>query len=459
MVAAACGGDPSRLTTTAATTSTVVAVAEPDLASGPVDAFGDPIPPAPAVPDGPLAAGVVADLDRVFADPESGIDLGALDRLGHSGDARVAWLLSDLLRFFQFGNVASSAETAFERLTDTEVNGSFPWGVVTDRLIAWDLPEPPGYVGWKRRLFLAVEPAWAPFFDDADAELDWRWLSWGGVLIDDRTLAETALPCAEGCIPALDDPGVTDATGGDWYADHRLVFGVVVNGEARAYPKHIMEIHEMVNDTVGGRRIAVPYCTLCGSAQAYFTDTAVGEPFEFRTSGLLSRSNKVMFEYGSFSLFDTFGGRGLSGPLQGVELEMITVRTSTWGDWKAAHPGTTIVARDGGIGRTYPDDPLQGRDDGGPIFPIGAVDPRLPVQWQVLGVVNSAGIPIAFPAEAAKAALAAGEAVRLAGIEVRTDGAGLTAWEGDGMLASHQAFWFAWSQFHPTTLVWTPLSD
>ena len=56
-------------------------------------------------------------------------------------------------------------------------------------------------------------------------------------------------------------------------------------------------------------------------------------------------------------------------------------------------------------------------------------------------------------------AIERGEAVGLAGVEVRTDGAGLTAWEEGEMLASHQAFWFAWSQFHPTTLVWTPLAS
>ena len=68
-------------------------------------------------------------------------------------------------------------------------------------------------------------------------------------------LDEVDVPCLDGCIPALDDPGVTDAAGGSWYPDDALVFGVVVGGEARAYPKNIMEVHEMVNDTLGGRRI------------------------------------------------------------------------------------------------------------------------------------------------------------------------------------------------------------
>ncbi|MBA2632243.1 MAG: DUF3179 domain-containing protein, partial [Chloroflexi bacterium] len=28
---------------------------------------------------------------------------------------------------------------------------------------------------------------------------------------------------------------------------------------------------------------------------------------------------------------------------------------------------------------------------------------------------------------------------------------------GGEELPAHEAFWFAWSQFHPETLVWTPL--
>ena len=51
-----------------------------------------------------------------------------------------------------------------------------------------------------------------------------------------------------------------------------MVMGIVIEGEARAYPRRIMEVREMVNDTLGGRDLGIPYCTLCGAAQAYFTD-------------------------------------------------------------------------------------------------------------------------------------------------------------------------------------------
>ena len=374
----------------------------------------------------------------------------------------MAWLLSDVLRFVQVEWLAADLVRGFERLTGSTLQGEdrqpgHSWKAVTDRLIAWDLPAPPAYVRYKARLFTLVEPGWAPFFADRDADIDWRRVSWGGVLIDDRPPGDPA-PCPRGCIPALDDPPVTDAGGGSWYPDDALVFGVVVNGHARAYPKNIMEVHEMVNDTLGGRRIGMPYCTLCASAQAYFTDRVGLHDLVLRTSGLLSRSNKVMYELNTKSVFDTFTGRAVSGPLReaGVALEQTTVVTSSWVEWKAAHPNTTIVARDGGIGREYPRDPLGGRDDNGPIFPIGNVDPRLPVQEQIVGVIAPDGTPLAFRAAAARAALQAGETVELADVHLELDGDGLRAVLDSGEEAvSHQAFWFAWSQFHPGTAVWT----
>lgn len=443
------------------------------LALSPAGAVGE-FGPAPATPSGSLDEAVIADLDLVFGSLDTVLDLAAIDRLGDAGDPRIAWLLTDLLRFVQPDTgPADALLAAWETVTATSTaGGRSDWGTTTDHLIAWDTPAPPDYVDWKRRIFELVEPGWAPFFDDEDAAIDWRWVSWGGVLIDDRPLDQTNLGCPEGCIPALNDPALTSAADGDWYPDDRIVFGVILGDEAVAFPKNIMEVHEMVNMTIDGRRIGMPYCTLCGSAQAYLTDTIPDDidledidlgdaaAFELRTSGLLSRSNKVMYEFHTRSVFDTFTGAAVSGPLldAGVVLEPITVQTSTWGAWKAAHPDTMIVAEDGGIGRTYREDPLRGRDDNGPIFPIGDVDPRLDVQTSVVGVVLEDGTSVAFPADAARAALAAGEAVTHAGISITTDGAGLTAFDADTgeELSAHQAFWFAWSQFHTGTELWAP---
>ncbi len=74
-----------------------------------------------------------------------------------------------------------------------------------------------------------------------------------------------------------------------------------------------------------------------------------------------------------------------------------------------------------------------------------------------MGVFTDDGTPIAFPVAQARTELDAGRPVRLAGIMLVTDGSGVRATRGDGTaVVAHQAFWFAWSQFHPDTLLWAP---
>jgi len=465
LVAAACSELSDRPTSTTSEQATTTTVFLPPSDGQLRNQLGYVFPDAPvATATGAIDPQARADLDELWESLTTSIDDRAIVALGESGDVRLAWLLTDVLRFARSPTTRLALVGAWEELTgidltDDPVSAQSEWQSATDHLIAWDLAAHPEYRDFKGRLFSLIEPAWQPFFDDAAAAIDWRHTSWGGVLIDDRHLGDLQ-PCSRGCIPALDDPTVTSADDGAWYADRRVVFGVVVNGEARAYPKHQMEVHEMINDTIGGRRVGIPYCTLCGSAQAYFTDSVpdgIDVPV-LRTSGLLTRSNKVMFDLNTFSIFDTFTGEAISGPLHdaGIVLTETTVVTSTWGDWKKAHPDTTIVAFDGGIGRTYSLDPLGGRDDDGPIFPIGDVDPRLPVQAEVVGVTTSAGIEVAFAVERLEAALAESDSITFEGVTVARDGGGFVAHSADGTpLVAHQAFWFAWSQFHPDTLLWS----
>ncbi len=420
-----------------------------------LDKNRQPFPPAPAVKDGPLSPAVKRALALAAADwKDYRFPQAAVQALGASGDARMAWYMFDVLRFASSGRQLEVVR-AFEQLTGAALPPN-PHTAMGDRLLAWNLPAPPGYREMKRDLYLQIEPRWAPLFADAESTVDWRHVGWGGVYIDDRPDATAGQDCPRGCIPALDQPKVTPASEGAWYPADAVVFGVVVNGQARAYPRHMIEVHEMVNDTLGGRQLGIPYCTLCLSAQAYFTDRVPGFAPLLRTSGLLSRSNKLMYDLRSGSVIDTFTGRALSGPMRqaGVTLEQTTVVVTTWGAWRAAHPKTTLLAQDGGIGRRYPLDPLGGRDAQGPIFPVGDVDPRQPVHEVVLGVTGPRGQALAFPRAAVQLALAAGEPVRLGGVAVRNESGGLRAFAGGQELTAQQSFWFAWSQFKPGTLLW-----
>ena len=262
-------------------------------------------------------------LEDVFT---SDFDSSAVEGLVQAGDVRAAWVLVDLLRFYQQGDHRDALVYAFTRLTGAELEPGvvdFVWA--SNHLMASDVQALDGYAEIKKRLYSKVVEDWARLFEGGDDNMDWRLVTWGGVGIDDRPFGDNG-PC--NCIPALDDPATTDAAGGDWYSDDRVVFGILVGGEALALPKHQMEVHEMVNVTVGGRDLGIPYCTLCGSAQAYFTDEGAEERVVLRTSGLLSRSNKVMYDVVTGSVFDTFTGVAKTGPLaeQGVTLEQTTGR-------------------------------------------------------------------------------------------------------------------------------------
>lgn len=412
----------------------------------------------PETPKGTLSSGLQTAVQTAFVSSMEHRSWGeaqgeALAEIAASGDPRLAWLISDLMRFVPDRRLSAELSEAASQLLGRDFKGSNAWGEITDHLIAWDIPAPPDYLQVKRAIFVSVFDGWDRIFVKGD--VDWRLVSWGGVLIDDRAFDTTDEPC--NCIPAADNPEVTSAEEATWLEDDDIVFGVEVNGEFRAYPRQIMEVREMVNDTLGGRDLGIPYCTLCGAAQAYFTDQmppGVARPV-LRTSGLLSRSNKVMYDLNTYSVFDTFRGEALTGPLttKGVKLRQANVVTTDWGTWKAAHPETTVLIEDLALGRDP--DFRNGRDANGPIFPIGNVDPRLPVHEDIIGVITANGQPVAFQRSAALVALRRGDAISVGDIHLELDAGGIKAVDKTGAgVGSHQAFWFAWSQFYPQTTLW-----
>ena len=412
----------------------------------------------PPVPEGPLSEDLQAAVRGAFVDSIERSTWGeaqgeALGRIAVSKDPRLVWIISDLMRFAASPELNALLASAASELLGKDLAGQEPWGAVTDHLMAWDIPAPPGYLDVKRTIFTGIVPGWDRIFVAGD--IDWRMVSWGGVLIDNRAHDKTDDPC--NCIPAADNPEVTGAAEATWLKDDDVVFGITINGESRAYPRRIMEVREMVNDTLGGRDLGIPYCTLCGSAQAWFTDRVpegVERPI-LRTSGLLIRSNKVMYDLNTYSVFDTFLGKAVTGPLadSNVQLEQATVVTTDWGRWKKAHPETTVLKERYALGRDL--DFRNNRDANGPIFPIGDVDPRLPVHEDVIGAVTASGRPVAFQRSKAFVALQNGEEIAFENVRLALDAGGIRAVGADGSdLGSHQAFWFAWSQFHPDTALW-----
>jgi hypothetical protein len=279
-----------------------------------IEQYGQP----PAIPSGPLSQDLQNALRAVFDDTLENSQWGrdqtiALDQITTSDDPRLAWIIADMMRFTWRAEFDNALADSAANLLGIEYNGPNRWHQITNHLIAWNIPAYPDYLKTKRAIFTRFVPGWDNIFQEGD--IDWRMVSWGGVPIDDRAYNETDKPLNG--IPAADNPEVSSAADATWLKDTDIVFGIEINGETRAYPRRIMEVREMINDTLGGRDLGISYCTLCGAAQAYFTDNmpaGVERPV-LRTTGLLIRSNKVMFDVNTYSVFDTFLGKAVTGPL------------------------------------------------------------------------------------------------------------------------------------------------
>ncbi|MGD9905404.1 MAG: DUF3179 domain-containing protein [Dehalococcoidia bacterium] len=207
----------------------------------------------------------------------------------------------------------------------------------------WSLPyEPhPDYARFKAELYGRIDQRMALFFPaGVSAEIRLDEIDWGGVTVNG--------------IPPLNDPKVLPAGEAGYLRDRHVVFGLVVNGEARAYPKRILAWHEMARDRLGGVELHVVYCTLCGTVIPY-ESVAGGRTWRLGTSGLLYRSNKLMFDQETASLWSTLEGRPVVGELVGTGLQLRShpVVTTTWGEWRAAHPATTVLSLDTGHQRDY----------------------------------------------------------------------------------------------------------
>jgi hypothetical protein len=132
------------------------------------------------------------------------------------------------------------------------------------------------------------------------------------------------------------------------------VIGIVIDGKAHAWPLSLMNAHEVVNDTVAGRSVLATYSPLCDTAMV-FDRTVAGSVRQFEVSGLLYDSNLAFSEKlapaapAAPSLFSQLEARAIAGPLaeDGVTLSPLPdVCITTWADWLARHPTTTVSLRD-----------------------------------------------------------------------------------------------------------------
>jgi len=204
------------------------------------------------------------------------------------------------------------------------------------------------YLEFKSSVFYSIDPNFKRFFTPTSQfSIRPEEIVWGGVSVDG--------------IPALDNPKHIAITQASYLKDDDEVFGVTINGDARAYPLRIMGWHEMFNDVVGGVPVSLAYCTLCGAGILFEgdhksrTEYGVDSPFTFGSSGFLYQSNKLMYDRNTDSLWNQFTGEPVSGKLKdsGIALKIRPVVITSWGEWKKQNPTTKVLSLDTGFRRDY----------------------------------------------------------------------------------------------------------
>jgi len=148
-------------------------------------------------------------------------------------------------------------------------------------------------------------------------------------------------------IPSIDTPEF-DTAATTPFQDDDLVIGMVLNGEAKAYPFNVMNWHEIVNDTVGGVNVTVTYCPLCDTIVAFERGETT-----FGVSGKLYQSCLVMYDRADDSLYVQPWAMGVVGPQVNQTLERLPAVKTTLADWLAQHPDSQILSTRTGHERDY----------------------------------------------------------------------------------------------------------
>ena len=195
-------------------------------------------------------------------------------------------------------------------------------------------------------------------------------------------------------IPAIDRPKYLEANNrnsleGDLYVrDDELVIGIEVAGTRIAFPHKILDVHEIINDEIGGLPLSITYCPFTGTAKIWNRELN-GEILNFGVSGLLYNNNLMPFDRATESFWTQLDAWCVFGPRKGQRLRQLRYVETTWKSWLNMNEGTTtLLSDDTGISRNYDEFPYGNyRESGLVTYPGSTVDERLHPKERVHAVV------------------------------------------------------------------------
>lgn len=270
-------------------------------------------------------------------------------------------------------------------------------------------------------------------------------------------------------IPALINPKFVSAADGDEFLKkHDRVLAIEYNGVAKAYPIRILNWHEVVNDDFNGRPVVVSWCPLCLSGIVYDPENG-GVRLTFGVSGKIYKSNLLIYDRETGSLWSQILQRAITGPRTGSVLAMLPAEHSTWQRWRILHPNTLVLSLDTGYKRDYGLNPYREYVEAGrPTFRDSAdrkssnkTGEKIGWMEPVLGVEVD-GTPKAYPFSVLKKrppefSDRVGKKTLRIHFDRKSEAAWVTIESGDvvpsTVVPSTTAYWFAWLDFYPETQV------
>jgi Protein of unknown function (DUF3179) len=140
---------------------------------------------------------------------------------------------------------------------------------------------------------------------------------------------------------------------GNTMDSNKLVIGIEINGEARAYPIQLIGYHHQVRDTIGNTAVMITYCTVCRTGRVY-SPLVNGKPETFRLVGM-DHFNAMFEDKTTKSWWRQVTGAAIAGPLKGNHLEEIPSRQSSLASWLRLYPNSVILQPDTIFNKDYDD--------------------------------------------------------------------------------------------------------
>jgi hypothetical protein len=155
----------------------------------------------------------------------------------------------------------------------------------------------------------------------------------------------------------------------------KLVIGVSINGEEKAYPIQFIGYHHQVRDTLGNTPVMVTYCTVCRTGRV-FSPIVSGQSETFRLVGM-DHFNAMFEDKTTKSWWQQATGQAIAGPLKGSELKELPSRQTTLGNWLLQYPNSFVLQPDTMFNKEYKELALF---DNGTIK--GGLEKRDPSSWK-----------------------------------------------------------------------------